>query len=107
MNHSQRLQKHPKHGPPEYWRAHEAAITTHKPGFEASMVGMLRGWLAYADAHRLRYESGIDDDGFLGPEWDAIGQGLRGLLNGELGRLDAGALDAIINDTRNAEGFTS
>ena len=65
---------------------------------ERAMVLMLRGWLAYADAHAESYESDIRDDCVLGEHWRTIGEGIRGLLNGETGRLDPGTIDSLIHD---------
>jgi len=62
------------------------------------MSRMLRGWIQYAEEHQKQYESTIGEDGVLGPAWAQIGDGIRQLLNGDLGRLDAGTLDSIIND---------
>lgn len=66
---------------------------------------MLTAWGAYADTHRGRFASLIGDDGVLGPEWQAIGQALRGLLNGECAGLDGGTVDAIILDTMTHNGI--
>ena len=74
-------------------------------GLERAYVLMLRGWLEYADAHRLTMGSKIGDDHVLGDEWFKIGEALRGLLNGDLGRLDGGTLDTIIADNLNEQGF--
>lgn len=98
-------------GLPDYpnlsgWKErHIAALTAPRPGFEAAFIGMLAGWLRYADAHRNQYGSHIGTDGVLGDEWARIGAGLRGLLNGALGRLDAGTLDSLIAETLRAEDF--
>lgn len=62
-------------------------------------------YISAVSDHRARYESPIGDDGVLGPEWRDIGLGIRGLLNGETGRLDCGTLDAFILDTLKAEGI--
>lgn len=83
---------------------HDAAMAIPRPGFEAAIVHMLRGWHEYAATHRARFESQIGDDGVLGPEWQSIGQALRGLLNGELGRLDGGTLSAFLSDTMHDNG---
>jgi hypothetical protein len=72
---------------------------------EDPLVRMLQGWANYAMRHGTNYDSSIGDDGVLGPEWEAIGNGLLGLLNGNLGRLDAGTLDAFIRDTMSANGI--
>ncbi len=95
---------------PNGWqRRHFAAITDFSlstllgsgnsvRNHEKALVMMLQGWLAYADAHNnlCDGESKIGDDGVLGPEWTEIGKALRGLLNGELGRLDGGTLDQLL-----------
>jgi hypothetical protein len=58
---------------------------------------MLLGLAEYADAHERQYSSKIGADGVLGREWlDAL-RGVRGLLNGELGRFDGGTLDKAIH----------
>lgn len=100
-----RLYKHPTHESfPGYWQRHEAALSAPR-GVEEPIVRMLSGWLGYADAHRERFMSGIGEDYVLGPEWRAIGLGIRGLLNGALGRLDAGAIDSILVDELHVEGL--
>jgi len=83
---------------------HKAALIMPE-GPERGIVALFKGWLLYADRHKTRFESGIGDDYFLGPEWVKIGLAIRVLLNGELGRLDGGTLDSVILDTLNAEGF--
>jgi hypothetical protein len=76
-----------------------------KPTHERAMVLMLRGWLEYAEAQKSAFDSNIGDDYVLGDEWFKIGEALRGLLNGDLGRLDGGTLDTIIADNLNEQGF--
>jgi hypothetical protein len=63
---------------------------------EAPILGMLRMLADYADAHCRRYEAPIAHDGMLGAAWLDMLRGARVLLNGELGRLDAGTLDATV-----------
>lgn len=90
----------------DYWRGqHSIAMACPREGHESAMVKMLTGWLEYQSAHAERFESGVGDDYVLGPEWEAIGKALRGLLNGETGRLDCGTLDGVILDGLKAEGF--
>lgn len=72
---------------------------------ESSIIRLLTAWAEYADAHKERYESGIGDDGVLGPAWQAIGENIRTLLNGDCGRLDCGTLDGFLCDTLQAEGY--
>lgn len=76
-----------------------------KPTHERAMVLMLRGWIEYAEAHRSAFGSDIGADYVLGDEWFKIGESLRGLLNGDLGRLDGGTLDSIIADNLDQQGF--
>jgi hypothetical protein len=66
---------------------------------------MLRGWLEYAEAHTNNFASNMGGDHVLGDEWFKIGEALRRLLNGELGRLDADTLDTIIADNLDEQGF--
>lgn len=80
----------------DWVKRHRAALSHPSNLFEIALVEMLRGWLTYADAVEHRYGSRIGDDGVLGEHWAQIGVGLRGLLNGELGRLDGGTLDSIL-----------
>ena len=88
------------------WQArHRSAVACPRDGFECAYGEMLRGWLRYADAHQERYASPIGQDGVLGPCWAQIGAGLRGLLNGEHGRLDAGTLDSILVRALQEEEF--
>lgn len=107
MRHIERLVRFDRNKTPNMgnWRdRHEAALTI-PGGVEKSILTLFEGWLLYADQHKWRFESGIGEDGFLGPEWVKIGLAIRVLLNGELGRLDGGTLDSVILDTLKAEGF--
>src|SRR5437879_5850167 len=83
---------------------HDAALNSPRSAFEKALTQMLNGWEAYADAQKARYDSLIGDDGVLGPNWEAIGDALRGLLNGESGRLDCGTVDAFLLDTMSENG---
>lgn len=105
-NYQEKLTTTPKGNSDTGWKErHREAVLSPKAGYERAFVEMLSGWLRYADAVRNRWESGIGQDGVLGSEWVAIGSGLRGLLNGELGRLDGGTLDSILAHTLQEEGF--
>lgn len=75
-----------------------AANFTPKP-FESAIVKMLAAWSRYAKDHKARFDSPIGDDGVLGDYWKDAGLAIRGLLNGEMGQLDCGTLDAYILDT--------
>lgn len=89
----------------EGWRTqHNMAV--YQPSQHGETVApMLRAWERYAIDHKARYGSPIGEDYVLGPEWKAIGIGIRGLLNGVCGRLDCGTLDAFILNTLAENGF--
>lgn len=84
---------------------HEKASDPNPLHFERGLLHMIRGLACYAGAHARQYESPIADDGVIGEAWlDAL-KGVRALLNGELGRLDGGALDHAIVELHKAAGF--
>lgn len=84
---------------------HNHAIDSPK-GFEVPIVRMLHFWEMYAVEHAKRFESQIGYDYVLGVEWQRMGESMRGLLNGETGRLDCGTLDGYILETMRENGFT-
>jgi hypothetical protein len=91
--------------PKQNWvMAHNEAVDWPK-GFETPIVKMLHYWEMYASKHQTRFESLIGEDYVLGPEWVNIGTAIRGLLNGETGRLDCGTLDGFILETMRENGI--
>lgn len=74
--------------------------------FETPILGMLEHWQMYARQYKTRYEDVIASDGFLGPKWVQIGQGIRALFDGELGRLSGGILDEFYCEVLEENGFT-
>ena len=111
-NYLQSLSKLPTHagtGLPrtaDAWAlAHQRAIACPREGCEKALVEMLTGWLRYADAVQSAWDAGIGKDYVLGPLWAQIGSQLRGLLNGDLGRMDGGTLDGLLCRTLEQEGF--
>ena len=81
----------------EAWaKRHDHAIKTPMCPHEYAIGRMVKAWMMYEYAYRERFESEIGDDYVLGPAWAKIGHELRTLLNGELGRLDAGTLDGAL-----------
>ena len=72
---------------------------------EHVVKNMLKGWAGYADVHKARFGSGIGEDSFLGQYWESMGMALLALLNGEVGRLDCGDMDAFIRQCLTEEGF--
>jgi len=89
----------------EPWAVRHMTATLRPKSFENPIVHLLKGWLLYADEHHRAYESSVGEDGVLGPEWEAIGQALLGLLNGSLGNLDGGTLDHIIREALKQNDF--
>lgn len=74
--------------------------------FADAIRRMIVGWECYAIAHRQRYDSPIGEDYVIGEEWAEIGRGLIGLLDGELGELDAGNIDMLIRDIAQQNGLS-
>lgn len=105
MSHAHNLQNVNGSCHPGDWQTNHIRAINKPRGPEVAIASMLKGWLIYADLHKNQYESGIGEDGVLGDHWASIGVALRGLLNGECGRLDCGTLDSLILDTLAAEGF--
>jgi hypothetical protein len=66
---------------------------------------LTEGLLAYVDAHEYEYEIPVARDYVLGPHVLDIVRSLRGLLNGEIGPLDAGSMDRCLCDIGRAAGF--
>lgn len=94
------------------WEERHNQVVVHLNGpypltnsLDTVVAMMLETWKLYAEFYQSRFESKIGDDGVLGECWKDIGLGIRGLLNGELGRLDAGTLDAFILDTLREHGI--
>lgn len=92
------------HQPSADWmERHLSALTAPRTEIEKAFAELISGWLRYADAHDAAYDSGIGADYVLGPGWAQIAGGLLTLLNGDLGRLDAGTLDGLLRRTLTAE----
>lgn len=100
-----RLRETPNYPDTTQWKQRHLDAVTLPRNNEVPIVQALRAWLYYADMHRNRYESGIGEDGVLGPAWAQWGDALRQLLNGDCGRLDCGTLDSILCNTLTDEGF--
>jgi hypothetical protein len=71
---------------------------------ERGIVLMLKGWHEYAVTYRARFDSLIGSDGVLGPAWEEIGDSLRTMLNGDIGRLDGGTCDSFLLNTMQDNG---
>ena len=70
-----------------------------------ALVHLITGLALYADAYESTFEAGIGEDGVLGEHWADIAEGIRGLLNGDTGGLDAGTLDSLLCRMLNSEDF--
>jgi hypothetical protein len=87
------------------WGERHCAAFTRPSKHEIAIVKLIEGAVEYADRHQARYDSAIGDDCVLGKEWESIVRAIRGLLNGECGRLDCGTIDGLLLDMLKAEGF--
>lgn len=86
---------------------HDAAITEPRATKGEAVGVMLQAWALYLKGYQAMYEdSMLADDYVLGAAWKDVGLGLRVMLNGVLGRLDAGTLDSFIIDTFTEAGFS-
>jgi hypothetical protein len=86
-------------------RRHIAAVNDSADPFERSISLAVDAWVTYAIAYEQRFESSIGEDYIFGPIWKEWGLALRGLFDGETGRLDCGTLDTIIVDNLIEAGF--
>lgn len=87
------------------WKERHISAMTAPHGVERPIVEMLNGWSRYAVAYRQRYESEIGTDSVLGHAWLNVAKGIHEMLNGEIGRLDAGTLDSVIRAELQVCGF--
>lgn len=87
------------------WHTRHRSALTAPRGPETGIVHLLIGIERYAEEHKRRYESTIGDDGALGPAWGQLLDGVRSLLDGELGRLDGGSLWSHLDALARAHGF--
>lgn len=79
-----------------FWRIRHNQAVRHPEGFEFAICYLLEGLEAYSKTHKQRYGSDVGHDGVLADGIADIAKGIRTLLNGELGRLDAGTLDGYL-----------
>ena len=88
------------------WKARHELAMRSPLGSERPIVQMIDGLKSYALAHQTRFGWNLERDYVLGPAWLQMVKGLRELLNGDLGRLDGGTVDAAIVDMAHKAGFT-
>lgn len=97
------------------WGAHHAAAfdrvalcPPRRPGSKIEpadgLAMMVLGWAIYADYHHDALGCRIRDDGHLGPAWEAIGEALRVMLDGDIRPLDGGLMCDILTEISEVEG---
>lgn len=91
--------------PTGYIRRHVSAMNHPRPGFEFAIAAFVVALRDYAAAHETTYGSKLAEDGVLGEEWARVLKGVRGLLNGEVGRLDCGFIDGALCNMYRLAGF--
>ena len=85
-----------KFGSNRWGERHVTAWRRPSGDVELAVRDQIDGWSRYAENYKTRFSSPITSCGVLGPVWIEQGRLLLDLLNGELGRLDAGTLDGLI-----------
>src|SRR5262245_53173112 len=65
-------------------------------GYEQALKTLIVGLALYADCPKREFGSRIGDDSMLGPAVKYIAEGILRLLDGNCGRFDQGALDALV-----------
>lgn len=92
-----------------HWEATDGVASAqellHPDAHHNPVAFMLKGWLNYADAHLEMYGTPLADDFVLGSEWIRLGRALHGLLNGDCGSLDCGAVSGIFYRAIDLAGF--
>jgi hypothetical protein len=99
------LATEPKHFKENAWGRRHCSAWSDPRGPEMPIRLMFQVLAGYADAHAIRFESPLAEDGILGQAWLDMLRGLRTLLNGDLGRFDGGTLDALAHAIADAAGF--
>jgi hypothetical protein len=84
---------------------HSRALAGHTNAHGRALIQLLKGWEAYAEAHRLQFDAGIGDDHVTGDYWAEIGLAIKRLLDCEAGGLDCGSIAANITAAIEAQGF--
>ena len=87
------------------WGARHVSAWMNPRGQERAIVGLFKSAADYADTHKERFESPVGKDGVLHVGFLQIIGGIRVFLNGELGRLDGGTLDALLFAMLKEAGF--
>ena len=92
--------------PYEHWKRQHQAAFRNPRGIERGLLQLIQGMSDYAAAYHTEYpDSTLGDDGILGEGFADIVRGTLTLLNGSLGRLDGGSLDASIREIAAGAGL--
>ena len=83
------------------WASRHNKAVTHPTKAEKGVLDACSALEAMADSH-----AAISQDGVLGDCWLKILHGVRGMLNGETGRLDCGTVDGWLVRLALEHGFT-
>jgi hypothetical protein len=94
-----------KHFKENGWGARHRIAWYAPTAVESPIVELFTALAHYADHHQARFESPIGHDRVLGVGWLMIAKAIRIMLNGDLGRLDGGTLDALLFSMTEAAGF--
>lgn len=90
-----------------YIGRHEKAWYSPRIGFENGIVSGIHALINLAVAHECMFDSKLADDYLVGHDYFRdMARGLRGMLNCEHGRLDAGFCDGAIMNIWREAGFT-
>jgi len=78
-------------------KRHLAALGDRRNPVSNAWLSIFSGLVTMARNHETRYKSPIGDDYVLCVHYEYMLEGLKGLLSGEIGALDAGSCSAGIN----------
>jgi hypothetical protein len=90
---------------PHDWRARHRAAEQRPTQGEKAILQLIDALNYYQETHRDIHGSQLAEDGVLGERWIKMVRGAIGLLNGDLGRLDGGTLDAHLRSIAIDAGF--
>ncbi len=91
----------------EHWKSEHVSAVHFPEGFERPIVKLWTAWTDYAMEYQRRYEQDIWEDYILGDAWRELGQNLLRLLDGDIGRLDAGIRESVITENLSDEAQTN
>lgn len=78
-------------------KKHIAALGDRRNPVSNAWRSIFSGLVSMARNHESRFESKIGEDYVLSVHYEYMLEGLKGMLDGEIGALDAGACSAGVN----------